>query len=391
MTHKPEPLQLLQAWNPLTEPLTVKVHVDALLRGGAERYVWFGRIYAGKVPGATTAEGARAKWPQVAALADELERSSRELLLLVTNFKSLHAFRVDRILFGADALRSDAAHVPAYYRSESVAVWFRVRDIRPLSHDQMATLQWLEERTVIEPDAKAGGGAFAFGFDPFRSFHYRYPIVLRSADVGEVFDYSLLRSQPPERQLFAAQPGAVFPPDVETSWEVLRKDIDPPWSLLEEQSRVFLASATLLDAIGGDGQARFALEPSAALVLLAKAVETECRATLEALQRLTPEAAHWRQVGQIKGLTLGEMGVALRSLSEATRPRQLVVTGNLTRNEEWLNWLEEFGRARNRAAHAEPLPLSEYHRHRDAIYVKNRSRLAPLAFAKKELRGVERS
>jgi hypothetical protein len=386
------PVQLLQAWNPLTEPLTVKVHVDALLAGGADPYVWFGRIYAGRAPGATTPEGARERWPAVAALADELDQAGRELLLLVTNFKSLHALRVDRILFGAGATRDDARHVPSYYRNETVPLWFRVRDIRPLSHDQMATLQWLDEWTRVEPEARPGRATFAFPFDPFRSFHYRYPVPLRSIPAAQVFDGAALGAAPPGRRLFAARPGAVFPPDVESSWAALRKDLDPPWSLLEESSRVFLASAALVDSLvgAGDGDgARFAMEPSAALVLLAKAVETECRAALEALRRLAPAAAPWLELPPVAAMTLGDVGAAFRALAGALPPR-LPVTASLARGGEWLGWLEEFGRARNRAAHAEPLPLAEWRRHRDAIYVRSTSRLAPIASAKKELRGAAR-
>jgi hypothetical protein len=386
------PVQLLQAWNPLTEPLTVKAHVDALLAARADPHVWFGRIYAGRVTEATTAAGARAKWPAVAALADELDRGARELVLLVTNFRSLHAFRVDRILFGADATRDDARHVPAYYRGEAVAIWFRVRDIRPLSHDQMATLEWLDAWTRVEPEPRPGRSTFPFPFDPYRSFPYRYPIALRSVDARELFDYARLSEREPARRLFAAEPGAVFPPDVESSWEALRRDLDPPWSLLEESSRVFLASATLLDALGDAGPgARFTMEPSAALVLLAKAVETECRETLQLLQRIVPGAAPWRTTGALRTLTLGEMSTAFRRLSDAATSLRLPVIGNLTRNADWLDWLEAFGRARNRAAHAEPLPRAEYVRHRDAIYVRHTSRLSPVAHAKKELRAALRA
>jgi hypothetical protein len=384
------PTQLLQAWNPLTEPLTVKAHVDGLLKSGRDRYVWFGRIYAGRQPEATTEEGARARWPAVAAVADELERGARELLLLVTNFRSLHAFRVDKILFGTAATAKDLAHVPAYYRGNTVTIWFRVRDIRPVSHDQMASLEWLRERTLVEPEAQPGKSAFSFGFDPYRSFHFRYPVALRSVSAGDLFDYSQLRHCPPDRQFFAAQAGTVFPPDVESCWEALRRDLDPPWSLLEEASRVFLASAMLVEGLGMVGPGgRFALEPSAALVLLSKAVETECRTLLEYARRVTASAPVWRESPPTTALTLGEIGNTIRGLAEPTRALHLSVTSNLARNDEWLAWLEEFARSRNRAAHAEPLPRSEYERHRDAIYAKNTSRLALIAHAKKELLAVD--
>ena len=381
------PVQLLQAWNPLTEPLTVKVHVDGLLRGSGDRRVWFGRIYAGRQPEALTVEGARKKWPLVAQVADDMERTGRELLLLATNFQSLHAMRVDRIAFGADGAFDDASHVPSYYRDRKVAMWFRVRDIKPLSHEQMATLSWLEDNARVEPEG--GTGSFAFGFDPYRSFHYRYPIAVRSLPVAEVFDYVQLGPTSTESRLFAAQPGTVFPPNLDVARETLRAEMDPPWSLLEEPSRLYLASSTLVESLQREGSAaRYGMEPSAALILLSKAVETECRAVLQLLQGITRGAAPWRTTGHLSTLTLGDIGPLFRNLVPSLPAPRLPVTLNLLRNQEWSDWLGEFGRARNRAAHAEPLPLAELRRHRDLILVRNRSRLAPLCHAKREMQNA---
>jgi hypothetical protein len=378
------PTQLLQAWNPLTEPLTVKVHVDALLRCKGDRRVWFGRIYAGRAPEALTPEGARSKWPHVARVAEGMEQTGRELLLLATNFQSLHALRVDRVAFGADGARDDAGHIPAYYRDRKVAIWFRVRDIRPLSHEQMATLSWLEDNARVEPEDQSG--SFEFGFDPYRSFHFRYPVAVRSLPVDEVFDYARMAPSSGQRELFAAQPGTVFPPNLDVARETLRAEMDPPWSLLEEPSRHYLASSTLVESLQQHGdKARYGMEPSAALMLLSKAVETECRAVLELLRGVTRGAPRWKTTGHLSTLTLGDVGPLFRDLLPSLPTPRLPVTANLLRSAEWIDWLGEFGRARNRAAHAEPLPPSEFRRHRDLILVKNRSRLAPLCHAKKEM------
>ena len=54
----------------------------------------------------------------------------------------------------------------------------------------------------------------------------------------------------------------------------------------------------------------------------------------------------------------------------------------LSRNSSWLEWLSSFGRARNRAAHAEKLQMDEFRQHRDALFARNSSRLVPIANAK---------
>jgi hypothetical protein len=79
----PRERQLLQVWNPLVEPLTVKRHVDKLLSApAAQKYVWWGRIYVGNRPGALTPEGAATKWSHVAEVAQEMRDSGREIAVL---------------------------------------------------------------------------------------------------------------------------------------------------------------------------------------------------------------------------------------------------------------------------------------------------------------------
>ena len=382
------PVQLLQAWNPLTEPLTVKVHVDGLLRGSGDRRVWFGRIYAGRLPEALTVEGARKKWPLVAQVADDMERTGRELLLLATNFQSLHAMRVDRIAFGVDGAREDASHVPRLLpgprRSPSGSAsgtsspsltsrWRR-------SPGWRTTPAW-SRRAVPgpSPSGSTHTGRSTIG-TPSLCGPCRWP---RSSTTAN----SAPRST--ESRLFAAQPGTVFPPNLDVARETLRAEMDPPWSLLEEPSRLYLASSTLVESLQREGSAaRYGMEPSAALILLSKAVETECRAVLQLLQGITRGAAPWRTTGHLSTLTLGDIGPLFRGLLPSLPAPRLPVTLNLLRNQEWSDWLGEFGRARNRAAHAEPLPLAELRRHRDLILVRNRSRLAPLCHAKREMQNA---
>jgi hypothetical protein len=82
------------------------------------------------------------------------------------------------------------------------------------------------------------------------------------------------------------------------------------------------------------------------------------------------------------------VGPLFRELAPALPSPRLPVTANLLRSGEWSDWLSEFGRARNRAAHAEPLPLAELRRHRELLLAKNRSRLGPLCHAKREMQNA---
>lgn len=373
--------QLLQVWNPLVEPLTVKSHVDNLLKApAAHKYVWWGRIYAGNKLEALTPKGAAEKWKHVAEVARDMRETGREVAVLTTNFKSLHALRVDEIRFGADVVREDGARVPAYYKDRRAAIWFRVRDVAPITHEQNATIAWLDANTMFDAGAP---GYDPFPYDPYRAMRYDYPIALESAPTTTLFDTSRLENAPPHQRLFAAQPGTVFPPDLETAMATLSRDIDPPWSILDETSRVYLASASVVEALlkTGDGP-RNAMEPSAAMILMAKAVESECRALLRAVRDVAGE----RPVQDVERAMLGDLSDAIRLLEPIAAKLSAPPLLALSRNAGWLEWLASFGRARNRAAHAEKLPLSEFEQHRAALFAKNSSRLVPLAAAKRDLR-----
>ena len=378
--------QLLQVWNPLFHPLTVKLHVDQLLAAPeSQKYVWWGRIYAGNKPGALTPAGAAEKWRHVADVAREMREARRDVVVLTTNFKSLHALRVDEIRFGADSVRDDGARVPAYYKEHRAAIWFRVRDVRPITHDQNATIAWLDANTLFDAGAP---GYQPHPFDPFRAMRYDYPIALVSAPVTSLFDDSAFASDvPPNRRLFAAQPGTVFPPDLESAMSTLARDIDPPWSILDEASRVFLASASVVEALLRNDGAFRTMEPSAAMILMAKAVENECRALLRAVR----DTARGRVADDIERAMLGDMSDAVRMLGPVARELGAVPLQALARNDAWLDWLTSFGRARNRAAHAERLPLDEFQAHRAAIFAKSSSRLVPLAMAKRDLQSRARA
>jgi hypothetical protein len=386
--------QLLQVWNPLIEPLTIKFHVDALLTSGSDpvsRWTWWGRVYLGKKP-VLSADAARANWPAVADVADELNRTDREAVLLTTNFQSLHACRVDRIVFGDSAARADGARVPAYIRERKVAIWFRVRDVRPLSHDQRATLEWLDAHTRVTADDEVRAGGFGpFPFDPYRAYRYHYPVVVSSLPTVKLFDPSLLADCPPEKRLWAAQPGAVHPPDLEGAMATLRRDLDPPWSMLDDAPRVFLASATLIEAFHDVKLAKkYAMEPSAAMMLMAKAVEGECRAALGAVRDVAARARNFQapQLGALERMTLGEMARLVPELKPVATTLRLPALASLAGNAAWREWLEDFAETRNRAAHAEKLVLREFERHREAIFTKRTSRLGPLIGVKREARNA---
>ena len=374
------PRQLLQAWNPLTEPLTMQVHVENLLKSSAPFHTWFGRIYVGSKD-LSTAEAARAKWPQVADVADEMERTRRNLLLLATNFQSLHALRVDRILFGTATAPEQRARVPDYYRNRSVAIWFRVRDVKAIHHDQMATLLWLRDNVGMEER----GGSFG-GFDPFQARLYDYPVVVRSLPEEDVFDYSRLRRKAGRADLFAAAPGTVFPPNLDAALRLLRQEMDPPWSRLEGSSRHYLAGATLAKSLDdSDVRPGPDVEASAACTLLAKAVELELRTLLTLLKEKIPRAAAWATRGDLSRLGLGEMRALLLEVASDI-PERFGLSATLARKGEWTGWLEEFVGVRNSAVHAEHLSTASFLRHRDSIIARSsKSRLELLCEAKRQL------
>jgi hypothetical protein len=117
------------------------------------------------------------------------------------------------------------------------------------------------------------------------------------------------------------------------------------------------------------------------MILMAKAVESECRALLRAVR----EVGGARLAPDVERAMLGDMSEAIRMLEPVARELKAAPLLSLARNDGWLEWLARFGRARNRAAHTERLPYEEFQQHRAAVFARNSSRLVPIAMAKREL------
>ena len=133
--------QLLTVWNPYFEPTTIQVHVDILRkqRHLQHRRVWWGRLYRGDQQHFTEAE-ARKKWWEVANFVDKVRHEGRELVLYATNFQTLHALRVGRVVFGADLPEAELPYVPEYYAHTGCisGIWFEVLDVRALSFNPVS-------------------------------------------------------------------------------------------------------------------------------------------------------------------------------------------------------------------------------------------------------------
>lgn len=341
--------QLLTVWNPYFEPTTIQLHVEILRaqRGQARRRVWWGRLYRGAQQHFTEAE-ARKKWWEVAAFVDRVRDEGRELVLYATNFQTLHAMRVGRVIFGSDLPEEEAPYVPAYYAGTGCisGMYFEVLDVRALAFNQMDTLHFCLDKIGDE-----------YGFDPFAAIWRWYPIVLPGAPVEQLFSPDVLRDRAP---LFADLDETVYPPEIEQTRKKLGAKFPHLWPGLEEKSRAFLASSWLVWERMGQTSG---FDLSAAIVGVSRAVETEiCEGIFVPLERIG--AAAWGAAEarrRIHGadsngrLTLGYAARRLLELEPAARELELPAFRDLVRNRSWHRWLERFVRLRNQGAHGEEL------------------------------------
>lgn len=345
--------QLLTVWNPYFEPTTIQVHVDILRkqRHLPHRRVWWGRLYRGDQQHFTEAE-ARKKWYEVANFVDRVRGEKRELVLYATNFQTLHALRVGRVVFGSDLPADEQPFVPEYYaRTGCISgLWFEVLDVRALAFNQLDTLRFCLDHIGNE-----------WGYDPFAAIWRWYPIVLPGAPVEQLFSREILRDRAP---LFADLPETIYPPEVEHARKQLEGKVPQLWAGLEEKSRVFLASSWLVWERMGHASG---FDLSAAIVGVSRALETEvCEGIFAPLHRVAESAWGSAQArerihgsGLAGRLTLGYAARRLRELGPAAAELGLAELDRLTRNRRWLARLDRFVALRNQGAHGEELRVGQ--------------------------------
>ena len=349
-----------------------------------DRHVWFGRIYPGRSEHRSE-PGAREYWKHVAAVAADMQDRKRDLLLLTTDFESLHALKVSEIRFGEDAVDKALPSVPDYYRHNDVALWFKVNDIRVLRHVKVQTLSWLQDHTQIDMRDQAGR---PLPFDPYMSLREeagRYPICIRTDQgLDEVFDYDALNFSVPEPRLYAALPGTTFPPDREHALEDLRNRLGEHWDTLEGESVANLVSAMEVERIFlayGEGAA---VDASSAFIHLAKAIELESGKVIALLREYYGNPQYLLTFKDGDPLTFGGFTGALSNLRADKRQDVPPRTRDLVWSITDTRWLKDFTDARNDAAHIrkDPLKGETYRKHKDALLEKW---LPFLCASKKEL------
>ena len=357
--------QLLSVWNPYFEPETIQVHVELLRQ---HRKVWWARLYRGA---RLDREAAREKYAKVSALWAAARTERRDVVLFVTNYVMLHALRVDEIAFGPDLPPEEIPFAPAHYFQEPddakgpwPAIWFRVRDVRALAFDQVETLRYFFDRVV---------DAAEYGYDPFASFKWDYPVVVKAPSAEAVFDRALLGDR---ARMFADLVETLFPPEVQNARGQLAKRLGGVWDGLEDRSRVFLASGWI---VFNQYRKHRDFDLSHSFTGAARAVETEfCDALVRPLARaLRLESLFGRQP-----ITLGSCAKYLDELARKAKDEGVIALEALAENEGWREWLERFVDLRNATAHGSLVRRSRVERAWGEI-VGPASELAPIVRAKR--------
>lgn len=365
---------LLQVWNPLRRPATIQEHVQILKRWKStkdQRYVWWGKLIGGGRPAPVDAAEARARWPDVQAVASRSTDKGRELVLLVTDFVSLHALRVSEVRLGGAC--PEEAHAPRYLWEARAGVWFKVHDIRALRHHQLDTLAYLEEHVRCGPE----GGLRAF--DAYASSGHTYPIEVLAPGVEETFG----------GETWFAKPGVVMPVHVEAAMRDAQEALPGLWKRLEPDTQHFLASALVV---------RYALERSEG-----RATERDHSPVLTCIAR----AFEWewqRLLGMLKTLNIvgageyGSIGQAVSKLKESksdglkrTQPRTAELIDAAC--SDWGAFITRLTVARNDSAHVRKtrrLPKERMEEIWTAVFPEGRaaSAVQPLVDAKNEAERV---
>lgn len=378
--------QLLSVWNPYTEPQTIAEHVSILRT--THRHVWWGRIKEGA---RLTAEQARRdKWPRVARLA--ALAAGRTPTLFVTDYQSLHALKVEEVRFGDELPPGEEALAPGYYRVQRkhVPLWFRVSDVRAISHDRLTTLRYFAEElgpvAALGADPASHGG---FHYDPFASCTHVYPIVVPGPPTDAIFDPARLVVRGRPVLLHAHLPETLFPPEIGEAYAELEGRLGrETWLRLEEKSRSFLATAWV---IHGRHARATGFDHAVIVTGLARALEAEIwEGIVDRLHRLAERegvAAGLEAIARPEHRTLGSASFhLLPSLAPAAGALGLPEVECWARDRDWTAWLGRFVEVRNRSSHAGEVSVAAFRKHWEQLLPEaGRSRLVPLAAAKREV------
>lgn len=375
---------LLTVWNPELKPDTIKAHVDILRQGD---YVWWARIHKGKaVQNPNTSVDDYEPFRKLAA--------QDNLLLFVTDYRSLHALRVTDVVTTRRLDPTDQPFTPAYSRGENALAWFKVTDIRAISHDSLEALDWMKRR--IFPTLVGGGKPLrgTWGFDPYASLPYFFPIVVKGPSVACVFDACDLANG---CRRFADHDSVFAAPLVERAFEALAAVLGPgTWDGLADDTKFFLASTHIVHRQLGE---EF-LDVGPRITGLARALERELRdeilLPLHGSRASLPDARELEEVFvaqredrkfSARDVALGGLPIylgKLRAWALAQRSANLALLGE----RDWTRWLDCFARTRNSIVHAHHVDRAALRRTYDVLHhdvLGSESRLHAVVRAKAEV------
>jgi len=359
---------LLSVWNPSYAANAMEAHLGVLLgRIQAWRdntaddddvYVWWGKIRS------ENRQQGMARAAELAQLGKELESDEdRELQLYLTDYRSLYVADVEEIT-AEDVAKSDATHVPAYYRQPDIHCdcWFKLRDIRRLVLDD--TIGVVQELRLL------------------RNLHYHdRPVSI----YGGMVDLPLVVTRPDGRSYFDS---AAYAPLAEDQYwaefdaeaggtglmqRELRENLfgDAAWQALDPVARTFVATG---EKVFRDHRSDDAFDFQAVLGPLAKAVEVQVNSLLRTAVRSAPPAIRHVNIDGVSvdlathgSLSLGQLARAIGGGRELVQH-----LGARLENGSWFSGqlpsiLDNLATARNPGSHVARVTRDLAQRWRDRL------------------------
>lgn len=380
------PTHLLTVWNPLIRPETIEDHVLALRQHGR---TWWARLRRPSDGKALTGDAARARWPDLVAVSEELVGTGRSVYLFLTDFSLLHVAKVDAIRWVEPLPAEELATVPEYERAPEgleVPIWFRVTDLRALSYDRMVTLSRL--RTLVYARDKS-----PFGYDPFAAkMVFDYPLCVTSPELDDLFHASTQAELAAAEgkggaARFADLDETIHEPALRNTFDELQGLLGPTWSGLERFSQITLATSRVVERKLLQAGSHF--DAAAVFNGIHRALEREL--VIELLKPLVVRRVEDRELAQALSDAKQEVSLGshflLKKLKRWAAKEKLGALEALVGDESALRWLGQVTRLRNPAAHAQLLSDREVRAVAEEVYASAASsRLSPIVSAKHDVK-----
>jgi hypothetical protein len=354
---------LLTVWNPSYAADPLDLHLRILLdwaarfdRGECDEedvYVWWAKLRSSNRDASQLPHH-----DEILAIDGQIE-GGVETHLYLTDYRSLYAAEVDRVT-DEDVMSDDEAdHMPSYYATNRVDLWFQVTDLRRVVYnDTVAVIDALKKLNNVryhERPVSLYGGMVEL------------PLIVTRPDGKRWFPRERALT---EGRLWAQHDAEVRGETDEMARELRDNLLGPAvWAALDPATRTFLASA---DTVFRQRRADTSFDFSGPVVGYAKALECELNALLfPPLRTLLRKAAFPQRTVRHDGrsLDLGDemphqtIG-AVVTLLEQSEPLQKAVRTAFAQDWKWVlgempHQLRPICEVRNPAAHSEHLPLEK--------------------------------